>query len=480
MLDKESIEIYNLDEDRETKLWKDCIFVFDSSAMLSFYDYTKKTVDSVFNEIFPKIVERLWIPKQVEYEFLKNRERTINQPIEKYSDLLSNNNKHLKGINCDVEDFIKLNRGKFNQISSNFNDFKEKTNDPDKHPYLEKTIFNEFENDLSELNNLITVMNDGLILFQSKFKTFTSIIDQEIDNKKNNIKNISQEDHIFKGFNKYFTVGKDYTFDKLMEICIEGEWRYRLQIPPGYADKSDKTSREDNKTSETGNKSRGKIGIDLYGDLILWKQIIDYVTIVKKHIIFISNDVKIDWCHRDEQDNQRINKPRQELIKELYSITGMELWMYSLRDFILRANKILKVNLDKQTLNNVEESRLKDLENLENPENKESPTSNVKTRKVTLNMVSKELQRFQNLIGKIDYDVPEIRQHMHTDSIFDEKFGAGIPSVIESQVKRAIQQFQLNPSQQNLDKLIEAYDSLVQLNKDFFWAIYTYTGEEFN
>ena len=93
-----------------------------------------------------------------------------------------------------------------------------------------------------------------------------------------------------------------------MEIIKEGELRYRSKIPPGYKDQGSKE------------------GISIYGDLILWKQIIAHAKKVKKPIILIINDIKEDWCYKKEQ-KQKIEKPREDLIKELYTTTGMELWM---------------------------------------------------------------------------------------------------------------------------------------------------------
>jgi hypothetical protein len=100
----------------------------------------------------------------------------------------------------------------------------------------------------------------------------------------------------------------EYNFDEIMEIIKEGELRYRSKIPPGYKDQGSKE------------------GISIYGDLILWKQIIAHAKKVKKPIILIINDIKEDWCYKKEQ-KQKIEKPREDLIKELYTTTGMELWM---------------------------------------------------------------------------------------------------------------------------------------------------------
>ena len=48
MLNRQSIEIYTLSDDREKRLWQDCIFVFDTSALLEFYLYSDQARESIF------------------------------------------------------------------------------------------------------------------------------------------------------------------------------------------------------------------------------------------------------------------------------------------------------------------------------------------------------------------------------------------------------------------------------------------------
>lgn len=84
-----------------------------------------------------------------------------------------------------------------------------------------------------------------------------------------------------------------------VESCLVSSCnlRYRYNLPPGY---------EDAKTKE---------GIDKFGDLIMWKQIIKKSPeITKKHIIFVTSDTKPDWFHKSNQNE--VVKPREELISE--------------------------------------------------------------------------------------------------------------------------------------------------------------------
>ncbi|HEY9801406.1 MAG TPA: PIN-like domain-containing protein [Leptolyngbyaceae cyanobacterium] len=351
MINKKSIEIYNLSDDREKRLWQDCIFVFDTSALLEFYFYSDQEWQSISESIFTKLIGRLWIPQQVEYEYLKNKEETSRKPIKNYKYLieseknnngnnensekqkLNNDSGYLNNIDQSVKKINQLVEEEINKISGQFKALKEKTAKEDKHPYFEdKTFIEEFETVIEDLKKSL---NNQINNFKTDLESFVNKIKNEIKQKEIKIDKITQNDPVFEIFNQYFEVGERYSFDELMEIVKEGELRYRSKIPPGYADKDDKK------------------GLSIYGDLILWKQIIDHAKTVKKPVILIINDIKEDWCYKNKRD--RIEKPREELIREMYDLTGMEIWMYTFSNFLYKSRQILKTEVDDKVLENIQE-----------------------------------------------------------------------------------------------------------------------------
>ena len=333
MLNRQSIEIYTLSDDREKRLWQDCIFVFDTSALLEFYLYSDQARESIFQTIFPKLINRLWIPQQVEYEYLKNRENVIKKPIQKYKNLIEKNTENKDSGNLPkIEESIEKINKEIQTISNQFQTLKETTTKQDKHPYLDKSSIDNLNQVMIDCNESI---EGGLNNFKKSIEEFKNEIKKEISNRQNEIQVIYQSDSVLDGFNKYFEVGEEYNFDKIMEIIKEGELRYRSKIPPGYKDQGSKE------------------GISIYGDLILWKQIIAHAKKVKKPIILIINDIKEDWCYTTK--DKRIEKPREDLIKELYTTTDMELWMYTFSDFLYTANKLLSTSVDNEVLEEVKE-----------------------------------------------------------------------------------------------------------------------------
>lgn len=72
-----------MDSERESRLWLNGVFVFDTSSIGALYGLIPSSQD-VMMEIINKFVDRTWIPAQVIYEYLKNREKMIMNPCEEY------------------------------------------------------------------------------------------------------------------------------------------------------------------------------------------------------------------------------------------------------------------------------------------------------------------------------------------------------------------------------------------------------------
>lgn len=311
---KEQFELYELSEDRENKLWKTCIFIFDTSALLNFYYYSSKAQKGIFTEIFEKIQDRLWIPQHVEYEYLKNREKAIKKLIdEKYKEIKNN---QLKNININIDNIKKRLKELQDRIKNN-----------NTHPYFDIEIIKKFEKESSSK-------------FEEDFKIFEQKINDEIKKRKDEIDSIVKKDPLLEAFDKYLTVGDEYSYEKILKIIKEeGELRYKFNIPPGYMDLKGKDKKE---------------GIQAFGDLIIWKQMIDYAQKNKKSIVFIVDDVKIDWCYGIKRSSEtRIEKPREELIKEMRDTAGVEFWMYTQSQFVYTAKKLLKSKLGEDIIEEI-------------------------------------------------------------------------------------------------------------------------------
>lgn len=299
-----SFNYFQLSKDEEKAIWKDCIFVFDTSTLLDFYFISNESLDDIFTNTFEKVKDRLWIPQHVEFEYLKNRINTLQKPVTmKYKPLEKD---IIIGIEKDLE-----------HIKNKIENFQNNLKNRNHHPFIS-----------DDGNIIITSLLKKHAEFKENFTQFKLKISEEFSKRIEEINQFATNDKVLAQFEKYLQVGREYTFDELMDIAVEGEKRFIAKIPPGFMDVTNKE------------------GIQKYGDLIIWSQIIEIAKIKQRPVIFILNDNKPDWCYKDDRGG--IDRPRHELIKEMKDKSNMRFWMYNLNQFLSKSKELLNTPL-KQT-----------------------------------------------------------------------------------------------------------------------------------
>lgn len=114
-------------------------------------------------------------------------------------------------------------------------------------------------------------------------------------------------------------VGPDYTAEQRLALFEEGARRYAERVPPGYKD------------VDKPEPSR-------YGDLLIWKQLLDFAAGTDRPVIFVTGDVKEDWFLRAAG---RTISPRPELIAEFRSVSQVDFHIYTTTSFLQSANSFL-------------------------------------------------------------------------------------------------------------------------------------------
>jgi hypothetical protein len=109
-------------------------------------------------------------------------------------------------------------------------------------------------------------------------------------------------------------VGARPSEDRLAAIRKEGEERYAKKIPPGYEDTR--------KAAEGGDK---------FGDLIIWKEMMDKAKAEKRPMIFVTDDGKSDWWYIHH--GKKIG-PHPDLIEEFLAVTSQQFHIYELPQFL--------------------------------------------------------------------------------------------------------------------------------------------------
>jgi hypothetical protein len=206
---------------------------------------------------------------------------------------------------------------------------------------------------LTNVSGLEKILEGGL-----KFNEFKSDTALNIDRLREDIKNFQKrEEEKIKKWQKEFEendkeailneilslyegkVGDDLPSAKLDELYKEGERRYKESIPPGFADWKDKI--------KDGNRRA-------YGDLIWWKQTIDYARKNKCDLIIVTDDKKEDWWYRV---SGKTVSPRVELIREFSEETnGQSFLMYKTHQFMEMAKELDGATVSDSSIKEAEET----------------------------------------------------------------------------------------------------------------------------
>lgn len=298
---------YRLGEDEFKTLWTNATFIFDTNLLLNFYRYQTSTRKALFN-IMEMVSTRIWIPYHVGLEFQRNRLKTIADEKAKYA--------QVKKI---VNQAIKKMEGELKNLNLR-----------EPHSHIKP----------AELLDKITEA------CSTYFGVLDSLEAKSID--------VSSEDEIRKKIDTLFEskIGnKPDSQDYLDKLFTEGEDRYANLIPPGFED-----LKKDDKKPEIftygGLNYKRK-----FGDLIIWKQIIEHAKKNSlKDIIFVTDDNKSDWWLKVDSSGPKTIGARPELIDEIFNAAGVErFYIYSPEGFLKYAKEQLKVEVTDDTIKEVRE-----------------------------------------------------------------------------------------------------------------------------
>ena len=280
------------------ELWNRGTIVLDANVLLNLYRYPVAARDDMIT-VLESVQERLWIPHQVALEYHRNRRSVIAAQLEMFEKV----KRVLSFARMERElDGLQLRR-RHSLISADdvLNEIK---------PALER-----FEAELSELEDK-HVKPTGP-------DPIRDTLDRLIGDK----------------------IGPAPSQGELDAIYREGEVRYAAGIPPGGSDEKEKKKLQEY-------VHEGATYRPMYGDLVLWKQLIRHAATQKlRHVLFISDDEKDDWRATSEYRGRREVLPRPELVEEIHREAGVEAFMiYSSDSFLHLAKERLGAKIADTTV----------------------------------------------------------------------------------------------------------------------------------
>lgn len=266
------------------EVWDTSLFVFDANILLNLYRYSD-TTRSEFLRILQKIKNRAWLPHRAAEEYLNNRLNVIDQQEKSYDETT----KAIVSLKSDLENSRQ-------------------------HPFVS-----------SETMDKVSPVFDELC---EELKKNRAVHTARISNDE-------IKDAIATIFES--RVGPPYEKEKLQEIILEGEERYKQKVPPGFKD-----------GPKSGDSDVFVEKCKKYGDLIVWLQVIDKSIDSGKGIVLVTDDKKEDWWERFKG---KTVGPLPELVKEFKERTRNTFHMYQADRFL----ELARENLDEQVSDDVVE-----------------------------------------------------------------------------------------------------------------------------
>lgn len=285
-------EYIPLSVEERKRIWEEGVFVLDANALLNMCRYSKQSCDELL-EIIKKHKDNLWLPYQVAMEFFNNRIGVIEGIRNGFDGLLANVSKTSEILEKELKfkDFRPDTALNIDLIRKDIKNFEKRT----------KAKINQWKNKFEE-NDKDVMLEEILALYDGK-------------------------------------VGDDYGADILETLYKEGEKRYQESIPPGFADWKEK-------------EKKGKRHV--FGDLIWWKQTIDYSKANNKDLVIVTDDRKEDWWYKV---SGKTISPRVELIREFDKETGgRRFLMYKPHQFMEVAKDLDRAQVSDSSIKEVEET----------------------------------------------------------------------------------------------------------------------------
>lgn len=184
---------------------------------------------------------------------------------------------------------------------------------------FEESVSKRREHPFIEYKNEVEILRNRLTEGKERLKKLISN-----NTKANEIADIFKDN-----------IGAEPSEKRLNELYKEGEKRYKDNIPPGFED------------NDKSNKNK-------YGDFIIWEDLIKKSQEDKRHIIFVTNDIKCDWFVSYISDSKI---PHPILKKEFHERTTMEIYMYTLDDFLKEINQRKNGSVKEDTISEIENRR---------------------------------------------------------------------------------------------------------------------------
>jgi hypothetical protein len=324
------------------EVWDSCIFVFDANILLNLYRYSDTTRNE-FLRLLEKIKDRVWLPHRAAEEYLNNRLSVIDQQEQSYDSTI----KSINSLKSDLDNARQ-------------------------HPFVSRKTMGKVDS------------------------VFNALCEELSQNKEVHTQRISN-DEIKDAISQIFEnrVGSSFDKEKLEQLIVDGEERYKQKIPPGFKDAT--KSSESELFTEKCRK---------YGDLIVWKQVLEHSSEVGKGVVLVTDDKKEDWWERFKG---KTVGPRPELVKEFKDTTSNTFHMYQADRFLELARENLGEQVSPEIVEEIREVRRRDKMAFR----KKQEFDSINRKKAEINHMMQELDHTRHQLMAYESEMVSLHEKRH-------------------------------------------------------------------
>lgn len=286
-------EYYPISKEVINEVWDKGIFCYDANVLLNLYRYSNETRNKIFENI-EYFIGKTIMPYQACYEYHKNKRSVEDSLLSSYDEI------------------IKIIEQAANALESG---------------------------DLSKYRKHCALDIDRDII--KPIKSTTTKVVNKIKDTKSNHSSFLNVSEIHEKISQLFDgkISDKFSEDELKRIYTEGKSRYDKKIPPGFADYDNKKNKGEN---------------SLYGDLIIWKHLVEISKNKNSDIIFVTDDRKKDWW---DIHHGQIKGALPELYREFKELTSHNILIYSVEDYMKYAPEHSEIAVPKKVITEIEELR---------------------------------------------------------------------------------------------------------------------------
>ncbi|WP_313249595.1 PIN-like domain-containing protein [Stenotrophomonas indicatrix] len=291
---------YSPTSEELTVLWRDGLFILDSSVLLKLYEVPERTRQETFGAL-RKLGNRLWIPHQAALEYQRNRARTIGIAKGRVTDALEPMQTALTAFLKSASSMKLAERG-----------YREASDQIDR------------------------IREAGDEVMEAALAAIASHVD------------INGEDPVRDELNTLLEgkIGPVPTSADLELWTKQAQERFGHRMGPGHLDQE--------KMKNPTYMMDGLVFDKRYADVYVWKEAIARASRPEVvSVVLITNDSKADWWKITDYG---VVGPLPEICAEIRVEAKLEsFWMYDLESFLREAETRLDVSVSPTTLSDVAE-----------------------------------------------------------------------------------------------------------------------------